>query len=150
MSIRGPLGLPHSHRSGAFSSRSPRMRERCGVVIPATNSFENIASAASGSPSCARPELVKARLSARSSGRASELVIAPARVAQPAPGSGRVLDPEQQEGGRSQVAVAAGEQALDVGEIERHSDCTHLDASPPRRPARMRSFCWMLSAVSRS
>ena len=63
-------------------ARSRRGRPGCAsgarVVIPATNSFENIASAASGSPSCARPELVKARLSARSSGRASELVIAPA------------------------------------------------------------------------
>ena len=40
------------------------MRERCGVVMPVTNSFENISNASAGSPIRARPELVNATLSA--------------------------------------------------------------------------------------
>ena len=125
------------------------MRDRCGVVMPATNSLENIASASRGQPEPREPgaregevERALARPGLRARDRAG-------RVAQPAPGGGRVLDAEQQEGGRPQVAVPAREEPLDVREVERHSDCTHFEASPPRRPARMRSFCWMLSAVSR-
>ena len=71
-----------------------------------------------------------------------------ARLAEPAPRGGRVLDRQQQERRRLQVAVAAGEEPLDVAELELHSDCTHSRSSgSPCRPARIRSFCATLSAV---
>ena len=50
------------------------MRVRCGVVIPATNSFENFATASAGSPSRSSPELVNATLTACSGRRSSAVV----------------------------------------------------------------------------
>ena len=70
---------------------------------------------------------MKATLSARSSGRASALVIAPAVSPSQRRAAAASSIAEQQERGRLQVAVAAGEEPLDVGELERHSDCTHFE-----------------------
>ena len=69
------------------------------------------------------------------------------QLAERAARCGGVLDLQQEERGRLQVAVAAGEQPLDVAELELHSACTHSSASPSRSPARRRSFWAMLSAV---
>ena len=80
-----------------------------------------------------------------------EVVIAPAVSPSQRRAAAASSIAEQQEGGRPQVAVPACEEPLDVGEVERHSDCTHCSLRVAARagPARMRSFCWMLSAVSR-
>ena len=73
--------------------------------------------------------------------------------AEPVPAGGCVVDPDDQEPGRGQVPVAAGDEALHVVQLGRaHSACTHCSVASrpgsPRSPARIRALLPMLAQLS--
>ena len=109
---------PQPTASGALAPTSPSVRRRCGVVMPAVNSFENWASDASGKPSLRSPLAVRATFRALSAGWAGAGVTWSASPPSQRARAAGVVDLQQHVAGGLQIGIAAGDQPLDVVEVQ--------------------------------